>query len=105
MNQEIFGGPKRVILNGVPGDLYQTGFGECNVIVTRDPVTVRGVVVPRWHLSISHPSRYPTWDEIKQARYKLIPNEVTMAMILPPAEQFVSLHPNCFHLHEIDAEA
>lgn len=56
----------------------------------------------RWHLSISHPLRYPRWDEIKEARYDLVPNDVTMAMILPPQEQYVNVHPNCFHLHEID---
>lgn len=54
-----------------------------------------------WHISISHPTRYPTWDEIKHARYKLLPPGLTMAMYLPPEEQFVDLHPNCFHLFEI----
>lgn len=54
-----------------------------------------------WHLSISHPSRYPTWDEIRDARYELLPNDCTMAMLLPPKEQYVNLHPNCFHLHEV----
>lgn len=53
-----------------------------------------------WHLSISHPKRYPTWDEISEARYKLVPNEVTMAMFLPPREQFVNVHKNCFHLFQ-----
>jgi hypothetical protein len=55
----------------------------------------------RWHLSISHRGRYPTWDEIKQARYDLIPNHVTMAQLLPPKEEYVNLHPNTFHLHEV----
>ncbi|SIS88764.1 DUF7694 domain-containing protein [Alicyclobacillus vulcanalis] len=54
-----------------------------------------------WHMSISHPERYPTWDEIREARYQLIPNDVTMAMLLPPKEEYVNVHPNCFHLHEV----
>ena len=54
----------------------------------------------RWHLSISAPHRYPKWDEITDARYSLIPNEVTMYMYLPPKEEYVNVHPNCFHLHE-----
>jgi hypothetical protein len=54
----------------------------------------------RWHLSISHPMRYPKWDEISDARYSLIPNEVTMYMYLPPREEYVNFHKNCFHLHE-----
>lgn len=68
-------------------------FGECHVIFAKE--------AGMWHLSISHPTRYPTYDEIKEARYKFIPNEITMAMIFPPKEQFVNTHPNCFHLWEI----
>ena len=72
-------------------------FGECSIIVGKEPIG--------WHLSISHPSRYPTWDEIHDVRYELVPNHVTMAMILPPQEEYVNRHPNCFHLHEIDGES
>jgi hypothetical protein len=55
----------------------------------------------RWHMSISHPDRYPKWDEIRDARYAMIPDECTMAMLLPPLRQYVNIHKNCFHLHEI----
>jgi len=55
---------------------------------------------PRWHLSISHPWRDPTWHEIKEARYALIPNNVTVCMILPPREEYVNVHQYCYHLHE-----
>lgn len=68
--------------------------GECQVIVTID----RG----KWHLSISHRHRYPTWDEIKFARYEFLPDAKTIAMILPPRNEYVNFHPNCFHLHEIE---
>jgi hypothetical protein len=54
----------------------------------------------RWHLSISHRVRYPTFDEIKAARYALVPDEVNMAMLFPPRAEYVNLHSNCFHLHE-----
>lgn len=62
-----------------------------------------------WHLSISHASgprltRYPTWDEIADARYRFVPNDVTMAMLLPPREQYVNLMETCFHLHQIPTE-
>lgn len=70
----------------------------CNVWVTRDLYRDGAV---RWHLSISRTDRYPVWDEIKDARYALIPDECTMAMLLPPKGEYVNLHPNCFHLHEI----
>lgn len=52
------------------------------------------------HLSISHPRRYPTWDEIKKARYELLPDELTFVMFLPPMSEYVNVHENCFHLHE-----
>ena len=71
-------------------------FGRCFVIVGKEE--------DRWHLSISHPARYPTWDEIKEARYRFVPDNVTMAMILPPKDEYVNLHENCFHLHEIEGE-
>lgn len=59
-----------------------------------------------WHLSISfrdhrgQHSRYPRWDEIADARYKLVSSEVTMGMVLPPPEDYVALHDTTFHLHE-----
>ena len=67
--------------------------GECAIILTRE--------YGKWHLSISCKNRFPTWQEIHQARYDLIPNEAMMAMILPPKEQYVNLHENTFHLYEI----
>lgn len=56
-----------------------------------------------YHLSISHPRRYPTWDEIYTAWYDLIPSSEnrTGAIILPPKAEYVNIHQNCFHVHEI----
>lgn len=68
---------------------------------------------PMWHLSISHrtnahpplPGRYPHWDEIVEARYRFIPNETRVAMLLPPREEWVSVHDTTFHLWEISDAA
>lgn len=54
-----------------------------------------------WHLSVSHPQRYPTWDEIKEIRYALLPDSKTFAILFPPMAQYVNVHPRCFHLHEV----
>ena len=54
----------------------------------------------RWHLSISCKDRDPTWDEIATARYRLIPDNVTMVMFLPPMREYVNLHDHVFHLYE-----
>ena len=54
-----------------------------------------------YHLSVSHPRRYPTWDEIKALRYALLPDDKTFAILFPPMAQYVNVHSNCFHLHEV----
>ena len=60
----------------------------------------------RWHVSVSAAGRYPTWDELADARYDLLPARgLDMAMILPPLEDYVNLAPGTglevFHLWEI----
>lgn len=57
-----------------------------------------------WHFSIAHPQRYPTWDEVAKVRYELIPDDVTMAMILPPRGDYVNIHNFCFQCHEVRAD-
>jgi hypothetical protein len=70
--------------------------GACRVIVSR---TVAG-----WHLSISRADRLPSWEEVRDARYALVPDEATMALILPPRDEYVNVHEFCFHLWEIPGE-
>lgn len=76
---------------GEKAAIYFTDTG-CSIIITKEN---------GYHLSISHKSRYPKWDEIKQARYELLPNSKTYGMLLPPKEEYVNTDKNCFHLHEI----
>jgi hypothetical protein len=76
--------------------------GECTVIVALEPYGTE----TRWHLSIAHSSRYPTWDEIKAARYGIsdvIPDSMVMAQLLGPVAEgeWVNAHDNCFHLYEV----
>jgi hypothetical protein len=77
--------------------------GECSVVVAREPFK-RGEY--RWHLCIACPTRYPTWDEIKTARYSVseLADVPLMAQLLPLVEgrdEWVDVHENCFHLHEV----
>lgn len=60
-----------------------------------------------WHLSVSHAPagakrapRYPTWDELADARYTLAPPEVDFVMHLPPPAEYVAVHETTFHLHQ-----
>lgn len=71
--------------------------GECKIIVSRELMDNE----LRWHLSISCQNRLPTWEELRDARYALLPDDVTMVMILPPKKDYVNVHDYCFHLHEI----
>jgi hypothetical protein len=62
-----------------------------------------------FHLSISHrtntspplPGRYPSWDEICEARDRFTPAANIMVQLLPPREEWVNLHETCFHLWEL----
>ncbi|HEV8448561.1 MAG TPA: hypothetical protein VGQ44_17145 [Gemmatimonadaceae bacterium] len=73
--------------------LYVSTRTLCKVLVSHEPAT-------GWHLSISHPWRDPSWDEIKSARYTLLGDELRMTMDLPPSSEFVDVHEYCFHLYE-----
>ena len=62
-----------------------------------------------WHLSVCHHAendrrapRYPTWDEIADARYRLLPGDLDMVMHLPPPAEFVAVHETTFHLYEVE---
>jgi hypothetical protein len=86
------------VASPVPGAKAYLTSTHLRVIVGHEPIGPAGEL--RWHISISHPRRYPHWDEIKELRYQFIPDEATMAMLLPPRNEYVNVHPNCFHLHE-----
>ena len=54
-----------------------------------------------WHLSISAKNRYPTWDEVAHARYELLPENITMAMLLPPMDDYINIAENCLQIWEV----
>jgi hypothetical protein len=86
---------------GFPPHMQPRGFtkGECRVLIGHEDRNGDGKRL--WHLSISCEKRYPTWDEIKDARYTLLPMGLTFAMLLPPMNEYVNVHQNCFHLWEL----
>lgn len=57
-----------------------------------------------WHLSISCENRLPTWEEVRDARYAIVPDEATMVLLLPPQSEYVNIHDFCLQLYEIPAE-
>jgi len=63
----------------------------------------------RYHMSIAHPRRLPTWDEIKEAkqvaeREGAIDAARTYVMPFPPRSAWLSIHPFCFHLWELRSD-
>ena len=77
--------------------------GHLKAIVSRDE-TKQG---PLWHVSISHvghdwhPDRCPTWDEMKHAKYTLVPDDVPMVLIFPrKTAPYTNTYPTCLHLWE-----
>jgi hypothetical protein len=79
----------------------QFALGECNILMARERAGVNGEWL--WHLSISHPDRHPTWDEMKAARYRLLSNGLCFGILLPPPEYYVNLpaQDHVFHIWEI----
>jgi hypothetical protein len=84
---------------GMKASLFE--MGECSILLGREPAGVNGEYL--WHLSISHPTRHPSWDEIKTARYRLLDPELTFGMLLPPREVYVNVpqQDHVFHLWQI----
>jgi hypothetical protein len=85
--------PDDGLLNPANSYLRRYTLGPCSVLVTREH--------GRWHLSISHPARYPTWDEVAEARYRVLPKSLHFAMMLPPEGEYVNLNPNVFQVVQV----
>lgn len=53
----------------------------------------------KWlHVSISRRNKLPTWEHLKDAKETFIGKDKMAVQILPPAAEYVNLHPNCLHL-------
>jgi len=76
---------------GVQAKMHQ--IGECTALVAKEDGRV--------HISISHASRLPTYEELKEARYTLAPAVPYMAQIFPPKAEFVNVHQYTLHLWEL----
>ncbi len=70
--------------------------GPCQIIVSKQRAG--------WHLSVSRPDRLPTWEEVRDARYELVPDEATMALLLPPKSEYVNVYNFCLQMYEIPNE-
>ena len=75
--------------------------GMLHVIVAREPAGANAEKL--WHLTISRTDRHPSWDEIKFARYRLLPRDRCFGMLLPQPQFYINIveQDHVFHLWEV----
>lgn len=94
---DIPGRMERATLHGEYGDAHN----GCGWFVTRRGVKLRVIFScgEGWeHVSASHRSRTPTWEEMCEIRAYFWPDDVWVIEFHPPRAEYVNHHPYCLHL-------
>jgi hypothetical protein len=102
---------------GGTGRRYRTPVadGVLWAVVSRDLVPVGTKARKLWHVSVSHradagrQARYPSWDELRSAVYRLVQEDVCWILIFPrrsqgPQGKYVNLMETCLHLWQSTGE-
>lgn len=50
------------------------------------------------HISLAHPNRLPTWDELRSIKEWICGPDGTAYKVLPPESEYVNENPHCLHL-------
>jgi hypothetical protein len=50
------------------------------------------------HVSVSRPSRLPSWEDLKTVKALFIGKEREAVQVLPKESEYVNMHPHCLHL-------
>jgi hypothetical protein len=66
----------------------------------RQLTAIRSRDMGRWHLSVSHRDRIPTWAELGFARDSLLPEGVWLAIWHPPRKHWLNYDHRVLHLWE-----
>jgi hypothetical protein len=61
---------------------------------------IRSQDMGRWHLSVSHVDRVPTWGELGFARDHLLPADAWMMIAHPPRKYWLNYDRRVLHLWE-----
>lgn len=72
--------------------------GLLQAVVSRDEL--QGEEQARWHISLAHADRVPTWEELTACGHDLRPG-VPFAVGIPPKSWWINVHPNVLHLWEL----
>ncbi len=67
---------------------------------TKDCLVVSNKKNDKHHLVISNAERYPTMDEIRAVRNKLLPKDITVVMIISSEKEAVNINEKGYHLWE-----
>jgi hypothetical protein len=82
-------------LQGTDGACFVRTDGSMSVLMTAED---HGAT--KWlHVSVARRDRYPTWDELHFIKNLFIGREEDAVQILPREQDYVNMHPNCFHLY------
>ena len=73
--------------------------GELRAILARENCGGADTDPLRWHLSVSHARRVPTWAELRDACHDLRPG-VTFSIGIPPRSMWLNEHDFCIHMWE-----
>ena len=87
-------------------DAKKYKYGRLEVIVSQDQVhggEIETAEDKRWHISISHPFRYPTWDEMGEVKDEFCP-DIFMSIPHPPRKHWLNINPRVMHLWESQDE-
>lgn len=85
------------IANGCSPDLVPRVYratGDLSVLLGYEPIEPDD---RRWHISISHPTRLPSWRDLVEIAHQLRLG-VTFVVGVPPRSWWMNIHPNCLHL-------
>lgn len=53
----------------------------------------------RWvHVSCSRPSKLPSWEDLREVKDTFIGRDRRALQVLPPAAEYINIHPHCLHL-------
>lgn len=84
--------------SSIPG-VKQFAMGECTIFLAKEKI---GNDRPVMHLAISCKSRYPFWDEVLRARFRLLQDGMDVAIFLPKTRSQMKQMENCFHLWQVN---
>ena len=78
------------------------GKDEWFALLGHEPVGPHGTD-HRWHLSVRHERRVPTWDELAAACHELRPG-VVFVLAVPPRSWWINVHEFVLHAWEVRDE-